>query len=93
MLSGLSLNDEIQITIMKKEDLPNLHFSLGAYIRNELGLWSGNEALLESCRQYSGKSDLHEDNASSVIIQALWERLQDKDILDLRTGIEVKDDP
>ena len=54
----------------------NLHFSLGQGIRNEFGLWAGNEELLESCKAMAGKTDLHIDSASSVIIKALWERLR-----------------
>ncbi len=84
LLANLSLNDEIQINLMKKEDLPNLHFSLGSVIRNEMGLWSGNESLMKSCRQYAGNDSLHEDDASSVIIDAMWERLRSNDLMNLK---------
>jgi hypothetical protein len=51
-------------------DLPSLHFGLGAWVRNELGLWQGNQALLEA----TGKSD--PDDAALAIIEALWRRLR-----------------
>lgn len=32
-----------------KRDLFNLHFSWGMNIRNEFGLWEGNDKLIELC--------------------------------------------
>lgn len=83
LLANLSLNDEVKITLMKKEDLPALHFSLGAYIRNAFRLWSkgGHRRLMMACRQHTGNNELHEDDAAALIIQALWERLQHKGIM------------
>jgi hypothetical protein len=80
----ISLNDEILLAAtLTEEDLTDFHFSLGHHIRNEFGLWSGNEALLESCRITAGKQDLHVDDASSVIIKALWVRLKKEDRLNI----------
>ncbi len=76
LISELPIHDKRRISNMSEDALGNLHFSLGQVIRNEFGLWAGNEELLESCRSVAGKTDLHIDSASSVIIEALWERLQ-----------------
>ena len=76
LMSDIPVHDKRQIARMSEDDLINLHFSLGQGIRNEYGLWAGNEDLLESCRSVAGKTDLHVDSASSVIIKSLWERLQ-----------------
>ncbi len=46
------------------------HFGLGMYIRNEFGLWKDNKELLDVC------GTQHVDDASDVIIQALWEKLR-----------------
>jgi hypothetical protein len=82
--ANISLNDEIRLAAtLTEDDLSNFHFSLGHYIRNEFGLWSGNHALLESCRIMAGKQDLHVDDASSVIIKALWVRLKKEDRLNI----------
>jgi hypothetical protein len=75
------LNEEILLAVMTEKDLPDFHFSLGHHIRNEFGLWSGNDALLESCRILSGDRYLHVDDASIVIIKALWEKVKEKNIL------------
>ena len=68
----VELSDENKATIhgMKREDMMRLHFGLGGWIRNNFGLWAGNEELLRS----TGKT--HPDDASGVILDALWERLQ-----------------
>ena len=81
--ANISLNDEILLAAMTEEDLTAFHFSLGHHIRNEFGLWSGNDALLESCRIIAGKQDLHVDDASLVIIKALWVRLKKEDRLNI----------
>jgi len=76
LMTELSIYDKQKIKNTPKDSLSNLHFSLGMNIRNAFGLWSGNEELLKSCRLITGKKDLHVDDASSIIINALWERLQ-----------------
>ncbi len=42
-------------------------------IRNAYGLWAGNKALLESC----GSANIHPDECSMTIIEAVWDRLQE----------------
>ena len=82
ILKDLSLNAEILLSGMSEEGLTDLHFSLAHYIRNEFGLWTGNEALMESCRSISGNRNLHVDDASMVIVKVLWERLKERNILE-----------
>ena len=55
---------------MKEDDLFNLHFGLGLAIRNAFGLHEPGSKLLASC----GTS--HPNDASWVIISALWRALQ-----------------
>jgi hypothetical protein len=81
LLSDITLNNEIKILTMKEEDLMDLHFSLAANIRNQFHLWTGNEALMESCRSASGNPDLHVDDASMIIIKALWDKVKQSNIL------------
>ena len=68
--------DRTRIASMDEGDLIDLHFSLGAYVRNEFGLWFGNKQLLEDCRRVSMDHYLHPDQASSIIIKELWKRLR-----------------
>ena len=51
LISVVSLKDRTRIASMDEGDLIDLHFSLGAYVRNEFGLWLGNEDLLNDCRK------------------------------------------
>ena len=76
MISVMSLKDRTRIASMDEGDLIDLHFSLGAYVRNEFGLWSGNDDLLNDCRQMSGITFMHPDDAAAFIIGELWERLR-----------------
>jgi len=77
LLSDIPIHEKRRIANLPEDGLVNLHFGLGQGIRNDFGLWAGNEALLESCRQVAGKAELHVDSASTVIIKALWARLQE----------------
>ena len=77
LLSELSLKEKAAIANMQKNNLTDLHFSLGRFIRNEFNLLADNEKLMDSCRLLSGKQDLHVDDDSTVIIELLWKSLQD----------------
>lgn len=76
LISKMPLVDRISISKMSGEELVRLHAVLGSYIRNAFGLWIGNEALLEDCRRISKDKDIHEDDASVIIIRELWEKLK-----------------
>ncbi|WP_018609458.1 DUF6794 domain-containing protein [Uliginosibacterium gangwonense] len=72
VLLGLLPQDEIdKISRMPEKDLLFLHFGLGIWIRNNFGLWTEGSPLLAATQQPSA------DDASMVIIRALWERLQE----------------
>lgn len=51
-------------------DMIFYHHGLGTWVRNKFGLWQDNEELLRSCG--CGQAD----DASSVILRALWQKLQ-----------------
>jgi hypothetical protein len=58
------------IAAMDVDDVVGLHVELGAYIRERLGLWTGNDALMADALAR------HAIDASMVIVMALWQRLQ-----------------
>jgi hypothetical protein len=76
LVAELPLKDKNTIANMVESDLVDLHFSLGIGIRNKF-LYPKNEKLLESCRQEADDKYLHWDQASTVIIKKLWEKLRD----------------
>ena len=80
--ANMSLNDEILLASIDEENLIDAYFALGHQIRHEYGLWTDNNALLESCRIISENKNLHVDDASMVIINALWERVKKSNILE-----------
>lgn len=53
----------------RQSDLISMHFGLGMWIRNKLGLWDFTSPLFRS----SGALDA--DGASTIIIESLWEHL------------------
>lgn len=57
---------------LAKDELIELHFSLGLNIRNGFGLWDGNQALLESCAKGAGATP-EPDAVSMMIIARAWE--------------------
>ena len=57
-----------------QERLGNFHFSLGLYIRNHYGIFDRHSALLKDCEVQAGHS-VDPDEASMMVLQALWKRL------------------
>jgi hypothetical protein len=77
LLSNMPLKDKTTVANMSHVELPNLHLNLGGYILNKFGLLSGNWELMRSCREKSNTTLQHEEEAVSIIIDALWEKLQE----------------
>lgn len=73
IIEGLSVEDRNSVRSQSRNDLIRYHHGWGTGIRNELGLWRGNHALLAAA---CGGESCHPDDASMKIIEAVWERLQ-----------------
>ena len=76
LISKMPLKDKTTIANMSRNELPGLHISLGGYIMNKFGLMSGNRKLMKSCRSASKELLRQEEDAVTVIITALWEKLR-----------------
>ena len=76
LITQLPLKDKTKIVKMDQEDLSALPFTIGQYIREQFGLGRGNDGLMQSCLSISEEDDLHEETASMVVIEALWQRLR-----------------
>jgi hypothetical protein len=81
LVSEMPLKVKVILANMKEIDLISLHPTLGLYIRDNFGLWSGNEELMKSCRTLMGEEKIHEDSASQLIISKLWEKLRESHLL------------
>lgn len=77
LITRMPLKDRTSIAKMEKHELGTIHSSLGRYIRNAFGLWLGKDALLQDCRNRLKKYDIHEDEALSLVMRELWQRLRD----------------
>ena len=85
-------NDGIEaIGAMDRDELISLHFTLGLWVRDAYGVWHGNQALLDSCAAFTASHETralwtgHPDDASSITIEALWLRLQERESDDALT--------
>ena len=72
IVQRLPEQDKQVVRTAKKEDLIKFHHGWGTGIRNHYGLWRGNDKLILSA---CGKP-CHPDDASMVIIEAVWQALQ-----------------
>jgi hypothetical protein len=72
ILAQMSESDKAAVKTKKKSELIQYHMSWGMGIRNSFGLWGGNRSLLADCHAY------HPDDASMVIMEAVWQKLQTK---------------
>ena len=70
IFGGMKPADKRLVRDTPEEELIGFHHGWGMGIRNSMGLWAGNTELLE----HTGKS--HPDDASMVIIRAVWKELQ-----------------
>ncbi|MBW2405811.1 MAG: hypothetical protein JRF17_00455 [Deltaproteobacteria bacterium] len=76
LITEMVLKDKVVIANMTHDELVDLNSNLGAYIRNAFRLWSGNHELIESCKFVSKNKQMNVDEASYVIIEAMWEKLR-----------------
>jgi len=74
-------NEKKKVRSIPETKLQKLHFGLGMYVRNELGLHEGNEVLIKACA-ISEHGDFESlfflndaDSASHVILEEIWNRL------------------
>ena len=70
LLAMLPEADKAEIAAKSQDQLIELHFGLGTWIRNNFGLWQGNAALAQD----AGSND--PDDIAGVIIEALWNHLR-----------------
>jgi hypothetical protein len=72
IVQRLPEKDKELVRTTKKEDLIKFHHGWGTGIRNYYGLWRGNDKLiLSACGR-----PCHPDDASMLIIEAVWAALQ-----------------
>jgi hypothetical protein len=76
LIAEMPLKDKVMIAGLREQDLLYQFGSLDIYIRNYYGLSSGNDRLMQSCRDLAGRKNLDTDEAVFLIIKRLWEILK-----------------
>lgn len=74
MYEQLDAQSRESLKAMPQRDLILLHHGYGTGIRNELGLWSPDSSLMQQ-PELAGQFP---DNASMILIERLWQHLQDE---------------
>ncbi len=74
--SALPLKDRTLMANMQPDELDRLRSGLGEFIKQNFGLYAGNEALLKSCADTGGLLRPIPEEACTVILRALWENLR-----------------
>lgn len=80
IIASLNDDDKKQLLAIPASDLIRYHHGWGTGIRNELGLWGINGALLADC----GSANMEADDASMVVMQAVWNKLHGQPVDDAR---------
>jgi len=75
VIAALPDEERDKIAGLPEFDLIHLHFGLGMWIRNNLGIWQGNDALMASLNEI--ERGVHPDDASMLIVKAVWMRLRE----------------
>lgn len=76
LMADLFLKDKNRISAMEPHELDELHPTLGKYIKEALGILSGNHKLIRDCMQTVQIDAMLPDEAAAHIIKELWKRLQ-----------------
>ncbi len=76
LISNLSLKDKTTIANMTENELMTLEFTLGSYISNEFGIYTGNRDLRFSSKMFSGDVHIDPDDVAPLVIKELWKRLR-----------------
>jgi len=72
----LPLKDRVVIANMTEQELPGLNVALGDYIKENFGLYVGNDDLMTACRFYLRRASVSPDEVAFAILRALWLKLR-----------------
>lgn len=76
IINEMDLRDRSLLANMSSEDLIPLNLTLGMVIKQQLEIWSVNEALKESCLQFCKEEGLDESNPAMAIVVKIWKKLK-----------------
>jgi len=75
VIAALPAAEAAKIARMSQSELTHLHFGLGMWIRNNLGLWQGNDSLMQALRER--EPGMQPDDVSTLVIEQVWRRLRE----------------
>jgi hypothetical protein len=78
VIKALSLEEREFLRKCRERDLAMHHHGLGMWIRNNLGLWGQNPALMKALADGEEAFYIDADWASGIVIAAVWKELRRK---------------
>ncbi len=77
IIAEMPLSDKLAVAKFTEEQNVILKHTLGIYLRNQLRHKAVNKELMEDCQAKSGIEGLDEDEAATVILRELWNKLRE----------------
>ena len=77
IIAEMPLSDKVAVAKFTEEQNVILKHTLGIYLRNQLRHRAVNEELMEDCVAKSGIDGLDEEEAATVILRELWNKLRE----------------
>ena len=75
LVDNMDETDKKAVRETSKGDLIKHHHGWGTGIRNNFGLWRGNNSLMKSCLAIRENEEVHPDSVSMIIIEETWVEL------------------
>jgi len=76
IIQGMNLRDRTAMANLTESELAPLQLNLGMYIRQQLNLWTTDDAFNQSCSQVAEEEGLDMSNIPMVIIKKIWRQLK-----------------
>jgi hypothetical protein len=77
LLATMPKEELVKVKGEKKHELFRYHHGFGTYLRNFFMMWDSPLLVKKLCE---GQVEVHPDQASSAILEALWEKAQAMDL-------------
>ncbi len=78
LISDLPPREMTALSSLSENDFFRLYDSVANYVLDEFKVWTGNDALLESCLdQVAGESQSTDTDPAMIILRRVWQKLSD----------------
>ncbi len=81
LIGDLPVREMLTLSHLNRDEFVELYESVASYILEEFKIWTGNQALLESCmeRLAGAPAGRRPADPALVILRRVWEKLRETD--------------